>query len=62
MTVARMRTWREWLYQTFVRHGYFSVRPLPATEAEEREGSDRRVAPRDITRLNLDSQAAKKPD
>jgi GNAT superfamily N-acetyltransferase len=30
MTVSKARNWREWLYQTFVRHG-FTVRPLPTT-------------------------------
>ena len=59
MTVARMRNWREWFYQTFVRHGYFSVRPLPTTEAERLEASTHVVQPTaDLTRLNLDSASS----
>jgi hypothetical protein len=55
VTVTRARTWHEWLYQTFVRHGYFAVRPLPSTEAERQEGVENTAPPKDITKLNLDS-------
>jgi hypothetical protein len=62
VTVARMRTWREWLYQTFVRHGYFAVRPLPSTEAERREAAEGAAPPKDITKLNLNSTASRPHD
>jgi hypothetical protein len=55
MRPARFRTWREWFTESFLRGGYFSIRPLPTTQAE-REQADERSArvPKDATRLNLD--------
>jgi hypothetical protein len=54
MRPNRVRTWREWLFETFGRGGYFSVRAMPTTEAErlQAEGA---TPPKGVTRLNLDA-------
>jgi len=54
MRPERVRTWREWLFETFGRGGYFSLRPLPMNEAEQEQAAEKNVPPKDITRLNLD--------
>jgi hypothetical protein len=49
------RTWREWFFETFGRGGYFSLRPMPKTEAERQLQADKNATPpKDLTRLNLD--------
>jgi hypothetical protein len=48
--------WREWLFERFGRGGYFSLRPLPMTEAERKQNAESHATPADITRLNLDTE------
>ena len=60
MTVSRMRTLREWFHETFVKGGYFSLRPLPTTKAERAEAAHRLPPEKEITRLNLDSDGRAK--
>ncbi len=55
MAFARKRGWRDWFQEVFIRQGLFSLRPLPANEAEAREQEDTKAPEEDITRLNLDS-------
>jgi hypothetical protein len=58
MTIIRARRWREWLRDTFIRGGYFSLRPLPTTEAERREAAEAaRPSDTTITRLDLESSS-----
>jgi hypothetical protein len=40
------------LFETFGRGGYFSLRPLPTTEAERNQRTEP-APPKDITRLNI---------
>ena len=54
MVVGRLRTWREWFYQTFVSMGTLRSARY-GTEAERQEAAQRAVPPQDITKLNLDS-------
>ncbi len=55
MRPARVRTWREWFREMFLRGGYFSIRPLPTTQAERDLASERKTRlPKDATRLNLE--------
>ena len=54
----RVRTWREFWANGFIRLGQFSLRPLPksqAEEAEEASKAEREPLPKDATRLNLDT-------
>jgi len=60
MRPDRVRTWREWLFETFGRGGYFSLRPLPMTEAERQQLAEN-AAPKDVTRLHLDADPPKHP-
>ena len=49
-----VRTWREWFFESFLRGGYFSIRPLPRTETErELDGQQKKPLPKDATRLDL---------
>ena len=57
----RVRTWREWLFETFGRGGYFSLRPLPLTEAERQQLAENAAPQKDVTRLNLDADPPKRP-
>jgi hypothetical protein len=54
MRPARFRTWREWFNESFLRGGYFSIRPLPTTQAEREQAGQRVTKPKSMTRLNLD--------
>jgi hypothetical protein len=47
------------LFETFGRGGYFSLRPMPITEAEQQQ-AEPMPAPQDITRLNLDVEQPKR--
>jgi hypothetical protein len=50
-----VRTWREWFFESFVRGGFFSIRPLPKTQAEdELEGERKEPLPKGATRLDLE--------
>lgn len=60
MRPNRVRTWRDWLFETFGRGGYFSLRPLPTTEAERLQQVNEAAPPKDITRLNLDAEPPKR--
>ena len=60
MRPARVRTWRDWLFETFGRGGYFSLRRLPLTDAERQQKAANEPAPKDITRLNLDTEQPKR--
>jgi len=60
MRPNRVRTWREWLFETFGRGGYFSLRPMPMTEAERRQQAEHAAPPKDVTRLNLDADQPKR--
>jgi hypothetical protein len=60
MTISRIRNVREWFHETFVRGGYFSLRPLPTTNAERAEAAKSIQPEKNITRLNLDSDARSK--
>ena len=51
----RVRTWREWLFETFGRGGYFSLRPMPMTDAEREQQAEKATPPSDVTQLNLDA-------
>jgi hypothetical protein len=55
MSLGRVRNWREWLFETFGRGGYFSLRRLPMNEAERKQAAEENIPPKDITRLNLDT-------
>jgi len=55
MQLNRVRTWREWLFETFGKGGYFSLRPMPTTQAERRQQAENQAPPEDITRLDLDA-------
>ena len=59
MRPARVRTWREWLFETLAWGGYLSLRPLPTTEAERNERTKPPEPPEDITRLNIDAHPTK---
>ena len=61
MRPNRVRTWREWLFETFGRGGYFSLRPMPMTEAERQQQAENAAPPKDVTRLNLDVDPPKRP-
>ena len=50
MRLARVRTWREWLFESLGRGGYFSMGPLPTTEAERNE----RTKPPEPPKTSLD--------
>ena len=54
MRLRPVRTWRDWVFETFGRGGYFSLRPLPMTDAERGLEAERPTTPRNVTRLNLD--------
>jgi hypothetical protein len=52
-----VRTWREWFYESFLRGGYFSIRPLPSTEAErDLDGQQEQPPPKDAIRLDLNER------
>jgi hypothetical protein len=54
MAFTRKRSFRDWFQEMFVRQGYFSLRCLP-TNAAERELAEKATPPKDLTRLNLDT-------
>ena len=41
--------------------GYFSLRPMPMTEAERQQQAENATPPKDLTRLNLDVDPPKRP-
>jgi hypothetical protein len=61
MQPNRVRTWRAWLFETFGRGGYFSLRPLPLSDAErQQQQAESQPPPADMTRLNIDPEPTKR--
>ncbi len=58
MTFARKPGWRDWFREAFIRQGLFSMRPLPVSQAEERESMEAVRNDENMTRLNLDSDSS----
>lgn len=54
-----VRVWKAFVFEFFGRQGYFSLRPLPVSDAERREHATEQRPPQDITRLNLDESSRK---
>ena len=57
MTFNRKRGWRDWFREAFVRHGLFSMRPVPLSRAEESESAEKVRKEEDMIRLNLESNS-----
>ena len=62
MPYRRPRSWRAWFFEVFAANSRMPFEPLPMTEAEQRELEEHRQLPEDITRLNLDEDAAWRPE
>ena len=55
MPYRTTHSWREWFFEVFAPNAHIPFEPLPLNEAERKERAERKVSPKDITRLNLDT-------